>query len=987
MSYFRIDIIPKISDARALVQKKEFGRFSFAPKIQDIHILDSYTLSRKVTASDIQKISQALVQSSVEKVFELKDCNFDWIIEIGFLPGVTDNVGTTARETIEDTLGKKFKSGEHVFYTRSLLMTGKLSLEEVVSLSEGLYNPLIQMARIFSITDIRKTKGIPAYIPEVHLATKEKKVIEVSLDVSEEKLEILGKKGIQNSDGTYRGPLALDLLSLKAIQDYFKKEKRNPTDIEIESIAQTWSEHCKHTIFANPIDELKDGLYKTYIQKATKDIRKKKGKDDFCVSVFTDNAGGISFDEKHIITHKVETHNSPSALDPFGGAITGIVGVNRDAMGFGLGSKPVANVFGFCFGEPNDTRALYKDKGLTQKMLSPLRILEGVVRGVNVGGNCSGIPTVQGFAYFHDRFRGKPLVFVGTLGLIPKKIGKRKSWEKEAKAGDYIVMAGGRVGLDGIHGATFSSTVLDSGSPATAVQIGDPITQKKMSDAIVKEARDKNLFSSITDNGAGGISCSVAEMARECGGCVVNLDKVPVKYPGLVPWQIWISESQERMTLAVPKGKWKEFKKLMDKRGVEATIIGEFKKQKRCKVLMGKKVIMDLDMEFLHKGLPKKQLNTQKPVSIFKNPKTEITDFNQLFKNMLSRSNMASHAFINRQYDHEVQAGSVMKPFIGEGQIDADTAIFRPVLSSKKGAAVSSALYPFYSEIDPYHMAGAGIDTSIRNLVVTGVDPKKIALLDNFCWCDSNNPERLWQLKEAVRGCYDYALKYEAPFISGKDSMFNDFHGYDAKGNKVDVSVPPTLLISSLGLISDVRKTISPDFKFAGDHIYVLGETKDECGGSEFYEFLSIKQGEEYKGTKVPVVDAEKNIKTYHKLFECIQKDLIVSAKSVNQGGMGMALLKASIAGNKGINIQLAGFKGLDIPTILFSESQGRIIVSVSSENKKSFEAIMKGIPQTYLGTVMDTKKIEIKDETGKSVTSLSLADAQKYYKEPFQNF
>ncbi|MBI3573417.1 phosphoribosylformylglycinamidine synthase, partial [Candidatus Kaiserbacteria bacterium] len=319
---------------------------------------------------------------------------------------------------------------------------------------------------------------------------------------------------------------------LKTIREHFRRLGRAPTDVELETLGQTWSEHCKHTIFASPMDELTDGIYRTYIKGATKKIRAKKGAKDFCLSVFKDNSGGIAFDKNWVVTHKVETHNTPSALDPFGGAITGIVGVNRDSLGFGLGAKPVANVYGFCFAPPEDPRRLYRDRELTQELLPAKRIAEGVIKGINAGGNQSGIPTPQGFMLFDDSYRGKPLVFAGTVGLIPKTHNGRKLYEKKAKPGDYIVMVGGRVGLDGIHGATFSSAELHSGSPATAVQIGDPITQKKFSDAIAKEARDMGLYDSITDNGAGGLSSSVGEMAKESGGCRVELEKVPLKYDG-----------------------------------------------------------------------------------------------------------------------------------------------------------------------------------------------------------------------------------------------------------------------------------------------------------------------------------------------------------------------------------------------------------------------------------------------------------------------
>ncbi len=386
-----------------------------------------------------------------------------------------------------------------------------------------------------------------------------------------------------------------------------------PTDIELESLAQTWSEHCKHTIFAAALDEVEDGLYATYIKGATAAIRAAKGKDDFCVSVFRDNSGAIAFDDEYLVTDKVETHNSPSALDPFGGAVTGVVGVNRDAIGCGLGAKPIANRYGFCLAPPDDPRLLFRDKACTEPLLSPRRIMDGVIEGVNVGGNCSGVPTPQGFVCFDPRYRGKPLVFAGTVGLMPRTSAGRPSHLKAARPGDVIVMVGGRVGRDGIHGATFSSEALSSGSPATAVQIGDPITQKKFSDAIIKEARDAGLYNSITDNGAGGLSCSVAEMARECGGCVVELDRVPLKYPGLEPWQIWISESQERMTLAVPPDKLDAFTDLMARRGVEAAAIGCFEASGRCRVRWHGAVIMDVDLDFLHDGLPRAQLRLHQP--------------------------------------------------------------------------------------------------------------------------------------------------------------------------------------------------------------------------------------------------------------------------------------------------------------------------------------------------------------------------------------
>lgn len=942
---------------------------------------DSYLIESKFSHEKLRKLAEALTNPILEDFsidLSPQVGNFSYAVEIGYLPGVTDNVAHSVKEIAKDLL--QANEEEFEVYTSKIFFTKSKNKNEVEKFAAELYNPLIERA---NIVQVKAGKiELPNQTPKVVLKDHEP-VIDVPLEVSDDELQKIGTLGIADTEGGRRGPLALDLDSMHAIQAHFRKLGRNPTDIELESLAQTWSEHCKHTIFANSIDDIEGGLYRTYIKGATNLIRKQKGKKDFCVSVFSDNAGGIIFDEEYLVTHKVETHNSPSALDPFGGAITGIVGVNRDTLGFGLGAKPVANTYGFCFSYPEDKRRLFKDKNLTQEMLPAKRIMDGVIKGINVGGNCSGIPTVNGFMRFDARFRGRPLVFAGTIGLIPRKIKGKLAHIKSAKVGDYVVMMGGRVGADGIHGATFSSVAMDSNSPATAVQIGDPITQKKLSDAIAKEARDMGLYNSVTDNGAGGISCSVAEMARDMelpngklGGAIVQIEKVPLKYPGLRPWEIWISESQERMTLAVPKNNWEKFRELMESRGVEATVIGQFTDTGKMEVEYQGKKIMDLELEFLHNGLPKHHLKTALTQEVFPEPKISKKSFTKDLENLLQNKNLSSNAFVSEQYDHEVQSSSVLKPLSGRGRINTDAQVFRPVLDSKKGVVVSSALFPSYSDISTYHMAACALDTAVRNGVASGAKLDHLAILDNFCWCSSNEPKRLAQLVDAVKACYDVAILYGTPFISGKDSMFNDFKGYDEKGNKVEISIPPTLLISSIGVMPDLYKTVSPEFKNAGDVIYVLGETKDELGASEFFKELGMI------GNNVPQVDVEANMKVYKAVETAIDKGLLASSISVNSGGLGVALGKAAVGGMLGAQVSLKGLVGSAQSghAKLFSESQGRILVSVAPKNVGKFEALVRKVPFTKLGKVSKDKKFVITEGKEKLVDSTVEKLAKNYH-------
>ena len=984
MSAFRLEVRNTVKDSRATTRLNRLKADGY--KIKAVVTADIYTINKAFNADEKDKIGRMLTNPifeaySVDALTPPK--HFDFVIETGYLPGVTDNVGHTAREGIEDLLKTKFDvPEENVHSSQITYLSGDLTRDQAYRIAESFVNPLIQRIYIKSKAEFEKDGGMEVVVPRVTIAEKPQ-TDEVDLEIDDEELMKLGKLGIPNNDGTRRGPLALRLSYLHEIRHYFRREGRKPTDVELETIAQTWSEHCKHTIFRDPLDEIKDGIYKHYIKAATNKIRRDKGDKDFCVSVFTDNSGGIVFDEEHIITDKAETHNSPSALDPFGGAITGIVGVNRDTLGFGMGAKPIINRYGYCFGNPQDQTPLYRGKNMTNPALTPRQIMDGVVAGVNAGGNQSGIPAPQGWAYFEDRYRGKPLVFVGTIGLMPRTVNGKPGWKKEAQAGDKIVIIGGYVGLDGVHGATFSSEALDTGSPATAVQIGDPITQKKFSDAIAKEARDMGLYNSITDNGAGGFSSSVAEMAEQSGGCEVELEKVKTKYANLAPWQIWISESQERMTLSVPESKLKAFMDLMKRRGVEAYVIGTFTSSGRCRVTYHGKMIMDLEMAFLHDGLPPEQQR-----STYTRPKNDEPHFacpeklNDVMRQMLSRNNLCSYEYISTQYDHEVQAGSCIKPLHGKGRVNGSATVTAPLLGQRRGIVASQGINPRYSDIDTYHMAASAIDTTIRNAVSVGGNPDHMALMDNFCWCSSTEAERLGQLKEAARACYEVTTAMGTPLISGKDSMFNDFSGFDEKGDPIKISVPPTLLVSSISVVEDVRHCQTMDLKMAGDLIYVIGETKNELGGSEYFHM------HEAVGNGVPAVDTKAALDRYRRFYKASQKDLMSATASISLGGLGIALAKMAIGGQLGIEVDLrevpqTGVKRDDF--LLFSESQSRFVVSVDPKKQSEFEELMPDAK--LIGKVRDDQKVLVTGLEGTMALDTNTDELETAYKKTFKDY
>ncbi len=557
------------------------------------------------------------------------------------------------------------------------------------------------------------------------------------------------------------------------------------------------------------------------------------------------------------------------------------------------------------------------------------------------GGNQSGIPTVNGSILFDERYLGKPLVFCGTGGIMPNEVCEKPGYRKKARPSDAIVMCGGRIGKDGIHGATFSSEELHEGSPATAVQIGDPITQKKMTDFLLR-ARDLCLYNSITDNGAGGLSSSVGEMALEAGGFELHLDRAPLKYPGLQPWEILVSEAQERMTVAVPQDKLEEFLALSKKMDVESTVLGTFTDTGKFHCLYNGKTVAYLDMDFVHEGVPRLELKAIWTEPAHKEPTIPCPkDLGKELRRMLSRYNVCSKEYVVRQYDHEVQGGSVVKPLTGsEDDGPSDAAVFRPDLDSRQGLVVSHGICPRYSDIDTYHMVCCAVDEAVRNAIAVGGSLEQMAGLDNFCWCDPVQSEKtpdghykLAQLVRANQALYDICTTYGVPCISGKDSMKND-----ATIGGIKISIPPTLLFSVISRINDVTRAVTMDVKAPGHLVYILGTTYPELGASEYY------RAHGHIGRSVPKVRMYEAVKRYQCLCRAIEQGLVASCHDCSDGGLGVAISETAFSGGLGVDIDLskAPCEGIDRADILlFSESQSRFVVTVRPEDMQAFEEAM----------------------------------------------
>jgi phosphoribosylformylglycinamidine synthase subunit PurSL len=982
----RIEVVSRSScpDGRALRLARSLAR-AFAPGEPSVAIVDIYLLDG---VPDLPRGELAAVFSdpiAQDALFDEPAAGgpldaapaWDLLVEVTARPGVTDPVALTAREALGHSLGAPLPDGAVVQTAVQYLVAGT-GLPAADALVRFLHNPLVQSAQLITRAAWDAGERPPALHP--HRVPASPLAVE-TFDLSgldDASLLALSRERL----------LALSLDEMKAVRSWAATRGGPVTDVELEMIAQTWSEHCKHKIFNARIryreggrEETIQSLFKTYIRATTERLWRRRR---FLRSVFHDNSGVVAFDRKALLCFKVETHNSPSALDPYGGAITGIVGVNRDIMGTGKGARPIFNTNVLCFGWPDTPAA-----GVPEGLLPPRRVMEGVHRGIVDGGNQSGIPVVAGGFVFDESYLGKPLVFCGTGGVLPARVRGRPSWERSVRPGDLAVMVGGRIGKDGIHGATFSSEALSSSSPTSAVQIGDPITQKKACDLLL-EARDLGLYRGLTDNGAGGLSSSLGEMATLCGGVRIDLDRCPLKYAGLAPWEILLSESQERMSLAVPVDRLADFLALAKRRDVEAAAIGEFTADGFVEVTSGGRRVARVDLAFLHEGLPVMDLRAEwiEPGQRAGHDGASATgaaarparDLPGLLAAVLADPNVRSREEWVRQYDHEVQGRSVVKPFVGDRrEAPSDGAVLRLRADSRLGVTVTHGIAPRYGDWDACEMARCAVDEAVRGHVALGGDPERMAGLDNFCWPDPveapGNPDgsfKLAQLVRACRGLADACLAFGLPLVSGKDSMKND-----ARIGGRRISVRPTLLVSLMGALPDVRRSLTTDFKRPGDAIWLLGLSRGELGGTVYERIAGLRPG------PCPSADPEAAMRLYRRFHRAARRGDIASCHDLSDGGLWVALAESALGGELGADVALDTVpvdRSLSVEQLLFGESPGRLLVTVAPRAEGRLCRLLRGLPAARVGAVTADGRVRL-SRGGVEVATMTIDDVRAAWK------
>ena len=944
----RIEIALKrhLPDARGLQLVRDINDFGIT-SVSYVRVVDIYWLDADLAPGELDFICSNLLADPVTHDYfydrssgfgneDLPDCHG---IEVAYNAGVTDPLEATVFKALDD-LG--ITGVRAIRTSRRYLLNGRLDDRQIEDIGNRLLvNPIIQHVVCGEPVGFLPLPGYRFSLKEVDLAREGGQQFGFSAD------------------------------ELAAVTRYFRNIGRNPTDVELETLAQTWSEHCVHKTFKSRIrmgGETIDNLIRDTIMKATRDLGK-----PWCLSVFSDNAGVIDFDGEQALCFKVETHNHPSAIEPYGGAATGIGGVVRDPLGTGRGARPVMNTDVFCFAPPD-----YPYQRLPRGVLHPRRIFKGVRAGVADYGNRLGIPTLNGAVLFDERYLANPLVFCGTVGVMPRDSARGG----KQKPGDLVVVVGGRTGRDGVHGVTFASEQLTGESSATslsAVQIGNPIVEKKMIDVLI-EARDCNLYNRITDCGGGGLSSAVGEMGSDTG-VKVDLDRVPLKYSGISYSEIWISESQERMLLSVPPDCMAELEELFASEGVEAAVIGEFTDDRMLRLFYEGNLVCDIGMDFLHDGIPQVEREAEWKQVVHPEPDFLCPeDLGPDLMEILGSWNVCSKEWVIRQYDHEVQGASVLKPLVGqENDGPGDAAIIQPLPDSARGAIVSCGINPLYGEIDPYWMAASAIDEALRQIIAVGGDLSRVALLDNFCWGDVRQPDILGALVRAARACHDMAIAYETPFISGKDSLYNEFEDE----GKI-ISIPHTLLISAVSVMDDTRRAVSMDFKEAGNLIYVVGSTWEELGGSAYLKTRDLT------GNSVPRVRPHQAKWLMERLARAMAGGLVRSCHDCSEGGIGVSLAEMAFAGGLGALVHLRpvplGERMDRDDYILFSESNSRFLVEISPENEERFNDIMRdGVQFATIGQVTGNGILEIYGLEGRRIIHEKLGLLKESWQKPLR--
>jgi len=997
MHRLEIALKPELSDAEGESLRHKAKNY-FGIELAGVRTVQILTIDADLTREQLSRVQTDIFTNPVTQIssFDPLAIAFDWCIRIGYRPGVKDNAGDTAVEAIEDMLGIRFKDREAVYMSKRYCLKGhhpnfsraRAIVEKIAG--ELLANNIIQQWDLYPSSAWDSEIGVGFIVPKVILDHKPA-VLTVSADSDAALQKVSDERN-----------LALNPNDIPTIRAYFANNEvrqqrasvglSDPTDVELEYISQARSDHCNHNTFqgrffyhdpANTQVEIIDNLFNTCIRTPTLQLKEQKS---WVVSVLWDNAGAGRFDDEHYYVITGETHNSPSNMEAYGGAITGIVGVYRDPLGTGKGAKLVMGGYGYCVG-PRDY------SGSLKPHLHPRRLLDGVIEGVRDGGNKSGIPTTFGQVLFDDAYIGKSLVFVTAVGIMPAKIDGSPAEKKRTSAGDLVIMCGGRVGKDGIHGVTASSESFSADTPAGHVQIGDPYTQKKMHDFLL-EVRDEGLIQFITDNGGGGLSSSVGESALFSDGCSVQLEKVPLKYQGLDQWEIWVSESQERMTVAIKPEHWERFHTLSEKHAVESTIIGQYTDTGKLHITYQGKTCASIDLDFLSSGFPQWEFDAQWQTpadrGLYEPVISPPDNYNKLLPDMLARPNVCSKEWIIRQYDHEVQGTSVIKPLVGaKRDINSDAVVIRPVLGSEKGLAYTQALLPWYSAIDARHMACCTIDEAVRRLLAVGADWDKIGGVDNFCWPDIQydpiaNPDGKFKAAQLVRACLglkETCQAFQIPLLSGKDSMYVDGHLTGRYNETHKVSAPETLQFSTTGVVANITQCVTMDSKQAGDRVYVLGVTRNELGGSEYYAHFG------YVGMNVPQVYPEKFKRLYKAVHQAIRQELVASVHGVYRGGLGVHLAMVAMGGNLGMNVNIVNVTADRVhrdDIILFSETPGRFIVTVAPANNEAFETLFKGMPCSCIGVITGkTDHFVINGADGYPIADIPVSELRSAWKRP----